>query len=272
MTAPTINLTYFSYGARRAWLYQLNASGTPVGGSPAETAYTGLEIRGFNQFDVNVPDSRIIVGLDRDGVAQVASLPPLEGVTGTMTVDGTNPAIHALVTGTIARATEAEAIATGHGTSNQGYEPLVGLLVQQAYKAIENGQIGYRSLVFPKVQFIPKSGGFGGDKSVMTYQVVPSRCSAGLTGEAFTLAVDGFTEAQYKDYFTEGRLMFQSWLADGTEDVFLFNTSYPATAVGKVELYANGVSVPSGITVAVDKITYSSAPASTTRLTAIMEY
>jgi hypothetical protein len=264
MTAP--NEPTMNFGLRFARVYELNASGTPAADNT--TAYEGLQIKGSTAFDLTVPEPRKITGNGEDGVTQVAYLPPLEGTSGTLNQEATDPNVAAFLDSTKVR-TLGDATLMGGATNKQGFEPQVALILSQAARGLDTGSQYWHSYILPSAQVVKMPGGMAGDKSVTRYAIAPNVCSNHLWGEAFTEADDGYTESQFTELWTNSRPVVTSFLADGTEDEFVFPATLPSAAsyATSTVVYVNGVKRTANVTITATKITFTvSIPTANSRI------
>lgn len=267
MTAPaeaTLN-----YGARYAALYELNANRRPK--ASGITFSQGQTVQGYNAFTLNIPDPREITGIDGDSVSATAYLPPITGATGEISVDGTNPTLIALITAGKAR-TIGELISVGLGTSQQGYEPKLGLMVYQAAQGLDTGANYWHTYIFPSIKSIYMAHGQNDNKGVARLKVSMSRVKKYLWGPAYTLSSDGFLASQGNEIWSNGRVNIASFLGDNSTTVFLFDTDRQALSTATITVYVDGVAVTSGITKAVTGVTWASAPATNADIQIVYEW
>ncbi len=268
MTAP--NEPTLNYGLRFARLYKLNASGTPA--AENTTAYEGLQIKGSTAFELTVPEPRKITGNGEDGVTQVVYLPPLEGTSGTLTQEATDPDVAAFLDDTKVR-TLGDATLMGGATNKQGFEPQVGMLLTQAARGLVSGKNYWHSYILPSAQVVKMPGGMTADKAATRHSIAPNVCSAHLWGETFTDTDDGYEQSQFVEVWTNYRPVVTSFLADGVEDEFLFPTGTPsaATYATSTVVFVDGVKQTAGVTITATKITFAVAPTAGKRIDVLRE-
>lgn len=267
MTAPTEKT--LNVGLRFACLFELNASNLPKAASTA--AYEGLQFKGSTAFELNFPDARKLTGLGEDGITQVVYLPPQEGADGRLNVEGSDPAIIALLDNIVAR-TVGEMTALGAGTDRQGFEPSVGMLLYQMAVGLVTGKQYWHAYVLPSARVIQKPNAMQGEKNATTYQVAPNRVTKHIWGETFSIAADGFLAAQMVRLWSNYPPRITAFLADGTATEFNFPTNYPAVSTDGIKVWKNGVEVTSGLTKALTKITFSVAPTNNDLIVVLREY
>lgn len=255
MTAPTERT--MNYGLRYAVVFALNASGTPK--AVDTTPYDGLQFQGSTAFELTVPDSRQLTGLGEDGITQVVFLPPNEGATGRLNVEAADPALSALLDNTLVEAL-GEASLMGVASDRQGFEPQVGLMVYQAARGLVTGKTYWHTYIMPSAQIVRKAGGMNADKATTVYQVAPNRVSKHLWGTSFSLVTNGFLSTQIVEAWSNYPLRISSFVADGTEDEFLFPTNAQAIQTTGIKVWKNETPVTTGLTLATTGVTFSVAP------------
>lgn len=255
-------------GLRFAAIFALDANGRPA--ASTTSAYEGLEIRGPKTFSLTPPDPRQISHMGNDRVLAVDILPPTEPTRGELRASVNDFAVHALLTGTQVK-TVGEASEIAYNTDKQGSEPQVGLLLYQQSLSVGDGLRHYRAFVIPLAVCIPKPQGMSENPEDVTYVINPTLSNDRLWGDTLVLADDGITEASIFEYMCEGKPKLVAFLADGTEDEFLFPTSAPAKSTAKIAVFKNGVEITAGITKATTKVTFTSAPTLNDNITVFYE-
>ncbi len=266
MTAPTERT--LNYGLRFANVFELNSSGTPK--ASAATYYEGLQFYGSTAFELTVPEARKLTGLGEDGITTVVYLPPNEGVSGVLNVEAADPALAAVLDGTKV-ASLGEITLLGLGTNQQGFEPQVGLMFQQAARGLATGKTYWHSFWIPSAQVVRKSGGMNAEKAITNYQVAPNRTSKHLWGTSFSVSVEGFTASQVVETWSNYPIRLASFLAEVATVEFAFPTTTPAVQTTGIKVFVDGVAVTTGITLAVDKVTFTSAPGAGKRVDILRE-
>lgn len=235
MTAPAVirsgvGLRYFQIMAIAADGYAA-ATGTE--------AYIGAQLSGVKTVGLNDPDPQLISHSGDDNVFMQDSLPPTEGISGTITVAKTNDTIDALLTDDKSF-TVGEAKLFGEGTSNKGLEnDVIVLCYRQARDtdpASSNfGERVWESKIIPKCAIIPKSEGLAENVGTSkSYTLRPGFSTRHAWGTAFASGTEGFTRAQMVRAVTQNPPAFVAWEADGSETDFAFDTDYPSTDVDKI--------------------------------------
>jgi hypothetical protein len=266
MSAPTEKT--LNYGLRYANVFELNSNGTPK--ATGVTAYEGLQFKGSTAFELTVPDARKLTGLGEDGITQVVFLPPNEGADGKLNVEAADPALAALLDGTKVSSV-GEMSLVGIGTDKQGFEPQVGLQLHQAARGLVTGKQYWHTFFIPSSQVVRKSPGMTTDKGVTVYQIAPNRVSQHLWGTAFSNAIEGFLSGQVIEAWSNYPIRIAAFVADGTAVDFSFPADWPAVQTTGIKVYKNRVLVSTGITLAVGKVTFATAPTSLDEIITIRE-
>lgn len=256
MTAPTEKT--LNVGLRYASVFELDASGYPK--ASGTTAYEGVQFKGSTAFELNFPDARKLTGLGEDGITQVVYLPPQEGADGRLNVEGADPAIIALLDGTLVR-TVGEYSLVGAATSQQGFEPSVGLLLYQMAVGLDSGKKYWHSYILPSARVIQKPNAMNAEKNPTVYQIAPNRVSKHIWGEAFSKTTDGYESGQIVRMWSNYPPRIAAYLGNGTTTAFDFPAAYPAVSTDGIKVWKNGAEVTSGITKTVTGVTFTTAPA-----------
>jgi hypothetical protein len=252
---------------RFAAVFALDSLGSPK--AVDVTPYVGERWAGPTAFDMPTPNARVIPHLGRDGIIGTATLPSQEVPVGTLTVSDYRFDIHSLVTG-MAIGTVGEAREIGHITDLAGYEPLVGLLLYQQSQDLDSGEITWHSYMIPKCRCLPSAGGMNSNAGEIKYQIVPKIVTARLWGKTLVKATDKYSRAAFFEYDTEGVPAVVSWLGDNNTTEFNFPAGEEALATAKIETYLNRV-LATGVSPALDGVTFSPKPASNDVITAWYE-
>ena len=243
----------FGLGAARAFLMELNASGSPKGVST--TPYIGTEVVGIQDLTLTIPDAQKKTHLGNNQPLQVDFLPPTEAISASIKVSEMDQALYAIVTGT-KKASYADATVIGLGTNMQGFEPQVAMMVmQQALD--ETGTRNWITAIFPKCVIYPHQGNMDANPSVHSYNIAPAFVSRHLWGIAYTAATEGYTRSQVSMWQTRYPLCVCSWLPgvqSVSYDLKLPTTpvAYPAAAAAKILMFKNEVLLTSPGDYAVD--------------------
>jgi len=261
------NKPFVGFGIRRGFIYELDQYGHPA--APNTDPYVGLNIYGIRAFNLTDPPARVISHFDGDKVAQQQTFPPTDASTGSITIDGSDLDLSALV-GAVKKTTISGIEILPSMTDQRGSEPLVGILVYQAAKD-SSGNHGWHTRIVPKTTAIKQDGSFGESNYETTYNLAPSASDSHLWGTLFTDTDDGTEHSGWVEAFSPYPAIVTSFQADGIEDTFAFDASFlPPDTNYKVyiadpgtDLYsvAGEVSeVTSGITKGLTNIVFAVAP------------
>jgi hypothetical protein len=250
----------FPVGTRSAVVFGLNAAGLPDATSPT-TPYEGIAWTGPKAFSLTVPEPNKKVHVGADRPLAVDFLPPTDAVSGELRVSDNRYDIHALLTGTLV-GTLGEAAEIVHGSSKQGFEPQVGLVLTQQALDAATQQRRWRTIVLPKAIAIPQPVGMADSPQDVVYKLAPQVANARLWGGTLVLATDGCETAQVFEYMTEGVMKVVAWKGNGSAVTFSFPAGAQAKSVAKIATFKNGVAVSSGLTLATSGVTFATAPAS----------
>ena len=260
-------------GLRFVVVMELNADGTPLGDvATATNATDGLEFQGPKAFNLNVPEPRKITHIGEDRVLAVDYLPPNEGMDGEIMVSPDNHEVIALL-GDILEVSIGEGQFVGLSTSQQGFEPQVGVMMYQQSLDVDAGTRRWRSFWFPSCRCIYMPAGMGQDLQDARYKIAPAITTKLPWGLALTELDNGCLTMQGIEMMSEGRPNMCYWEGDGAEDEFLLPLDKPATGVAKIQAYADGAAADALLaSTAVDKLTFTVAPADGVKITCLYEY
>lgn len=216
------NKPFVGFGVRRGFIYELDDYGHPA--APDTGPYVGSNVYGIRGFNLTDPPARIISHFDGDKVGQQQTFPPTDASSGSITIDGSDLDLHALVGATKKRTVSGIEMITGM-TDKRGSEPTVGILVYQAAKD-SSGVVGWHTRIIPRTTAIRQDGTFGENNYETTYNLAPSGSDSALWGELFTNTYDGTEHAGWIEAFSPKPAIVTAFKADGLEDEFLFDASF----------------------------------------------
>ena len=138
---------------------------------------------------------------------------------------------------------------------------------------VDLGTRTWRSFIIPSARCIYMPAGMGQDLEDARYKIAPAVTTTLPWGLALNLTDNGCLTMQGLEMHSEGRPNMCYWEGDGAEDEFLLPTDKPATAVAKIQAYADGADA-SGLlaATAVDKLTFTVAPADGVKITCLYEW
>ena len=196
----------------------------------------------------------------------------LTAATATLSVSAANQVLDAILTGN-KQVQIGEANTLAYLSSNQGYEPLVGLLLWQQSLDSASRLRNWRSFMIPRAKAIPHNSGMADKEVDGMYDVLIIPSNEDMFGLAFSIATDGCTDAQLIEAMSAGRPAIAAWVGDGYTTDFTFPAGYtPTVDVQSVACYVNGVLQSGGITVSTTKIHFTAAPAALADITAWWEF
>ena len=276
MTAPS-GIQYPS-GFRFGAAYAIDQTTGRLKGTSASIPYTGERFVGAKAWTLSIPKQRRIFHVDADRVGAADFLPPTETASGQIAVSADNMTLDEILTGN-KKVTIGNAATIAAQTSNQGFEPFVGLLLWQQSINYVSRLRTWRSFLIPRAKAVPMDAGAGDKEVDGNYDILMTPSTANMFGVNITTAIDGATDAQYFKTMTSGRPMIAAWIGDGYTDEFTLQynvngtlTAAPAIDVASIAVYVNGVLQSSGITKVASKFTFDTAPLVTDDIAAFWEY
>ena len=269
MTTPA-GIQYGS-GFRYGVVYQLNANGR-LKGSSAATPYSGQPFVGHRAWNLQIPQQRRIFHINADRVGAADFLPPTETARATINVDADNQVLDAILTGN-----KQVAIGTAQTiadlTSNQGFEPIIALLLYQQSIDAATGLRAWRSYLIPRAKAIPMLSGFADREVPGSYDVMMTPTSTNIFGAALTALTDGATDAQLFRAMTAGRPAIMAWKADGYTQDFTFPAGFtPAVSTSSITVWSDGTKLSAGFTLTTSGVHFSVAPAADTDINIFWEF
>jgi len=259
--AQSTGIQYGS-GFRQGRVYEIDQVTGRLKGNSSTVPYMGYNFTGNKAWGLTIPKQRRINHIDADRVGAADFLPPTEAASGNIAVGADNQVIDAILTGN-SRVQIGEASMIADLSSNQGFEPLIALLLwQQSLDSVSRLR-AWRSFLIPRAKAIPMPSGFGDREIDGAYDVLMTPSSVNIFGASLSTSIDGATDAQLFRAMTAGRPAIAAWIGDGVVVDFVFPTTgySPARSIASVAVYKNGVLVTSGITVTTLKVTFAVAPA-----------
>ena len=275
------NSTGIQYGSgfRFGLAYELNTAGR-LKGLSAVSAYQGLPFVGGKAWNLTIPKQRRINHMNADRVGAADFLPPSEAASGTIVVSADNQQMDAILTNN-KQVIIGQASTQAMLSSQQGFEPLIALLLwQQSLDSVSRLR-AWRSFLVPRAKAIPLGSGFADREVDGTYDVLMTPSSTNIFGAALTALTDGATDTQLFRAMTAGRPAICAWIGDGYTVDFVFPTGSdplapivqsPTIDVNSVTVWKNGVKLSTGFTVTTLKVTLGVAPLVTDDINIFWEY
>lgn len=263
----------YAAGFRGGVIFAQNANGR-IAGNSATVPYRGLDLLGGKQFNLTIPRQRKIFHINADRVAAADFLPPTEAASATFAISANdNMPLESILTGNT-QTYLGEASAINALSSQQGFEPLVSLLLYQEELDSALRTRTWRTFLVPRAKVIPMDAGMADKEVDNTYDVMFTPSSVDIFGTVLTIAADNAVDAQYKRVMTKGLPAIAAWLGDGYEDEFTLPTDQsPALDVNKISVFVDGVAITGGAIVkTTTKVTFTVPPVSDADINIFWEY
>ncbi len=245
---------------KRVVAYELDASGN-LKATSSSTPYMGVEIDGPQAYDLTVPEPREITFRGGGRVTNQMSLPASEPLKMEVRAAPEDLALVQLFGGGPEVVALGEMSVISHGTEKQGSEPVVGLMVEQFAQDFDTGLNAIRNVFVPRAKVVALSNGGGADAIPYRYKVTSQRSKYRLWGPLLSVSTDGHETTQFDTAMSEGDVDFLAFLGDGATTVFNFPAGMTAISTAKVAVTVDKVLQTSGVTPALDKVTFAAAPA-----------
>ncbi len=250
----------YGSGLRHVRVLELDTNGLVK--ATAETVYEGYQAVGGKAFEYTIPDIRRIAHVGDDQLLAQTYLPRIEPSSGVIRLSRNDYDVFAVMTGGKVRTT-GEAKTIGYGTSIQGNEPDLGvILTQRALDAVAN-VTKWRSYILPSARGTLNPASLNENANEYVFNIVPAIGHRHLWGDSFTLVDDGFVTAEVIEVQTDYFPLVVGWKATvGSTVEFQFSVSHPAVSTAKIHIITkNGTLVaPADYTPATDGITFDAAP------------
>lgn len=256
----------FPVGLRYGSAFALNAAGIPA--ATTHTApYEGLQFYGANAFNLTPAAPRKIDHPGDDRLLASDYLPPVESATATIEVSRYDLTLNALLTNT-KTFSEGDITAMPWMTNQQGNEPSVLLFL---YQQALNGSTrlrNWRGYIVPSARCIPQPAGMTANQTNVTYNVTINPVTSHPWGIALTANTEGATEAGVIEFHSEYQPWLAAWKGNNSATEFSFSANHLAYSTSKIKVWqwaiGSGTStdVTGTVTLATDKITFGTAPAS----------
>lgn len=274
MTTP--NNLHRAVGFRHCRLYKLNANGYLFADSHT-TPYEGVELSGPKTLQVTKPEPRRISHTGADRVLATDVLPTLESVSAVITASGMDLAVEALVSD-VTVVTQGEMKLIGQATDKQGSEPQLAILGWGQSLDGVTGRRRWDLIWLPACRVIPAGHTMNENPAEKSYNVYPNVVTKYPYGPAFGVGTEGFTESQYIDGVSEYKPHCVTFLGNGSATAFTLPVAKQAVSVDKMSVWhlvaSSGVvtDVSGTVTLAVDDVTFSVAPADGDIVFVLYEY
>lgn len=238
MSAPSKQI--FSVGMNGSRYFALTAAGYPA--ATNITNYSGVAFGApiALALKMSAPE---IVRHPGNNMTQQYDVLPGDGVSeGSLTVSREDADAIAAFSNTNVHVIAAAFNAIGWGTSQQGNEPIFGIMAYDQAKD-KNGLRVWRTHMIPKAIITPAIKGMERARGDIVYSLQPLVCAAYLTGLAFTAINNGFLTAQVLTLTSSHRLALGTWVTTATETAYPFDADLPKYVTGDAgqAVYKNGV-------------------------------
>lgn len=266
----------YAVGMRHARVYALNSFGVPSA-TQASTPYEGLQLTAAKAFELTIPDARRIAHTGDDSIQAQDVLPRLEPTSGVLRTGRNDHDVYAVLTGTNAF-TIGEATGIGYGTSKQGSEPTVGVLMYQQSKDATSKVRRWRTYIMPATQTIINPASMNENVPEFEFNLIPDIAEQHMWGKAFAEGTEGFTTSEIVEFMNEGLPHIASWAGNGSATNFGFNASRQASAAAKVHAVTTCATdgtitdVTGTVTKSTTGVVFAVAPGSGVIVTAFYEY
>lgn len=230
----------FGLGQRGAFIIEIDQSTGLPKATSASVPYEGLPVSGNRQFDMTIPPPREFTHVGQDRPLAVDFLPAATAMTGVLTASAEDFDIQALVDGTIKKAI-GEMVEVPIMSSNQGFEPQVGLFLFQQAEDFLTGLRRWRTIMITSARLKYMNSSMSEGLADVKYQVSPSISTLHPWGTAWDKATEGCVSAQAGQIMSEGIPVFCAWKGDGVAVDFPLPTGKPLLTEAKAKLWVNGV-------------------------------
>ena len=223
----------YGAGFRHVRIYELDANGYIA--APSTTVYEGYQCVGARAFEFTIPDIRRIAHTGDDRLLAQTFLPRIEASNAVIRLARSDMDVFAVITGTLER-TIGEAKAVGYGTSQQGEEPNLGILMYQLTQDAVAKVTRYMCYMFPSARGVINPASLNENANEYTFNIVPNIVSSHMWGDPLTLVDDGFVSAEMLEYQVVSVPLVVAWEGDGIVTKFLFAASHQAVSTAKIHM------------------------------------
>lgn len=261
-----------SVGLRSAVVFELNADGYPA--AVGTSAYEGFEVIGPKAYTLEIPSVRKITFVGNDRAIALDFLPAIEASSAELRTSADDIPLNALLTNVNAY-NVGEATLMNFQTDQQGSEIDVAMLLFQQSLDSASHLRNYRFHMLPKSRAIPMPSGMDENAAEMKYALAPNPSTKHIWGATMTNGSEGSLEAGFINGMSKGRPKIVAFKGNAATLAFLLPTNKPATAIGKIVVYVNGVLMTGGggdYTATTTTITFDVAPASNAIIVVFYEY
>ena len=258
-------------GFQTGVIYELNANGRPNG--TTLDPYTGIEVYAAKLYALTLPATRKIPHIGNDRLLKTQQFPSQEVASGEISVGAEDLELIAALSGsTILEIAGMQLLP--HMSDLQGQEPNVGMSLYQAALA-QSGPQRFHFHMITSTKAVVRLPGFGPDPIDLVYDIAPDPVDRYLWGYDMAPLSDpsdpfsgitptGALEAGVWSGFGEGEPRIAAFVADGSEDTFLFPENMQANDATNIAVFTAAgavvTSYSSGYTGALTGVTFDSPP------------
>jgi hypothetical protein len=242
----------------------------------AETPYEGLEFVGPKSLALNLGAPRTVVNISQGAVQDTIYLPSIDAKTAEFHVSYIDLETFATL-GSVLTRTVGGGKGMPMGTDKQGLEISGTFMISQLAWHNEDGVEAWHNYLIPRAKAIVQWPSFNDAAIDVTIALSLSSSRKHVWGQTLTENTDGATKMHAWDHQTFERFNIVAWLADGSEDVFLFPADKQPLEENIADTltlwdYAAGTQISSGFTPAAANVDFVSPPAADKLIIALYEY
>jgi hypothetical protein len=241
---------------------------------PAEDGFGGYEFLGPKNLTLNLGSPRAITNVSQGRVNDTIYLPSTDAKTAEFHLSYIDQVLFSIL-GAVKRRTDiGEGSTMPFGTDKQGLEIAGAFLISNLAFHDENSNPVWHNYMLPKVRAIVTQPSMDENAVDVTVNLSLGSSTKHLWGQAVTEAIDGATRLTGYDHITEFRFNIHAWLADGSEDIFLFPADKPPISSAKTSVwnFTDGVEITSGFVVNTANLDFTLAPSANDLIVALYEY
>lgn len=262
------------YNAKFYPITSTGAIDVPGYPEPAEDGFGGYEFLGPKNMTLNLGSPRAVNNVSQGRVNATIYLPSTDAKTAEFHLSYIDQELFAKL-GSVKRRTDIGEISIfPFGTDKQGLE-ISGLFVISNLAFLNEDQAPvWHNYILPRVKAIVNMPSMDENALDVTVNLSMGAARRHAWGETVSEANDGATQLIGYDLITEKRFNIHAWLADGTEDVFLYPADKLPESDAKVSLwdYNAGTEITAGVAFNDANIDFAAAPAANKILIALYEY
>ena len=242
---------------------------------PAEDGYGGIELVGPKNFTQNFGAPRAVTNVSQGRVNDTMYLPSLDAKTAELHLSYFDQETFAKLSG-VKRRTIGRGTGIPLGTDKQGLEISGSFLISQLKTQDDDGVQQWNNYILPRTRAVIGVPNADDNDFDITVNFSLSKTKKHVWGQAVSESADGATFIHAWNHVTWDRFNMWSWLADGSEDIFLLPTDKPAVDIGEGTFtlwdFTAGTEITSGVVKSATGVDFTVAPAADKLLIAMYEY